>query len=80
MTLNNALQPDSRQGGTDPMEVWAAIAAKFSGTLNKPDEEPGVAMAKTFRRHRVLWAQISRMSHAQVFHVPHAASIILLCR
>ncbi len=40
-TLNNALQPDSRQGGTDPMEVWAAIAAKFSGTLSKPDEEPG---------------------------------------
>jgi len=30
------------------MEVWAAIAAKFSGTLNKPDEEPGVAMAKNF--------------------------------
>ncbi len=48
MTLNNALQPDSRQGRTDPMEVWAAIAAKFSGTLNKPDEEPGVAMAKHF--------------------------------
>ncbi len=29
------------------MEVWAAIAAKFSGTLNTPPyEELGMAMAK----------------------------------
>ncbi len=30
------------------MEVWAAIAAKFSGTLNRPDEEPGGGHGETF--------------------------------
>ena len=47
MTLHNSLKPDPRQGASDPMDMWAAMAAKYSSSLSKPDEEPGVAMAKT---------------------------------
>jgi hypothetical protein len=41
------LRLDPRQGSSDPIEVWAAMAARFSSSLSKPDDEPGVAMART---------------------------------
>jgi hypothetical protein len=70
MTLNNSLKPDPRQGGTDPMEVWAAMAAKFSGSLNKPDEEPGVAMARTLAalRENPLTVEAGRDDRSQILH------------
>ncbi len=47
MALNTSLRLDPKQGSSDPMEVWAAMAARFSSSLSKPDEDPGVAMART---------------------------------
>jgi hypothetical protein len=47
MALNTSLRPDPTQGSSDPMEVWAAMAARFSSSLSKPDDEPGVALART---------------------------------
>ncbi len=41
---------------------------------------PTVWKIRTFLRHRLPWAQFSRMSRTLVFHAAHAASIILLCR
>ncbi len=47
MALNISLRLDPRQGSSDPMEMWAAMAARFSSSLSKPDDEPTVAMART---------------------------------
>ncbi len=45
MTLNNSLKPDPRQGGDGPDGGVGSHDAKFSGSLNKMDKEPGTVEA-----------------------------------
>jgi hypothetical protein len=47
MALNSSLRPDPRQDSGATMEMWAAMASKFAAPVNKPEDEPGVAMART---------------------------------
>ncbi len=54
IALQKSLQPTVQQGSSDPMsvasqsaEMWAAAAARISGSLQKPDEDPAIMMAKT---------------------------------
>jgi hypothetical protein len=70
MALNNSLRPDPRQGASDPMEVWAAMAAKFSSSLSKQDDEPGVAMARTLAslRDNPTTVQQGLDDRSQVLH------------
>jgi len=70
MALNTSLRPDPRQGSSDPMEMWAAMAAKFSSSLGKPDDEPGVAMARTLAslRENPTTVQSGLDDRSQVLH------------
>lgn len=59
IALHKSLQPIVQQGSSDPMsvasqaaEMWAAAAAKISGSLHKPEEDPAIMMAKTLESLR----------------------------
>jgi len=38
---------------SNAVEIWATTVAKFSGSLNKQEDEPGVVMAKTMESLRL---------------------------
>jgi hypothetical protein len=59
IALQNSLQPTVQRGSSDPMsvasqaaEMWAAAAARISSSLQKPDEDPAIMMAKTLESLR----------------------------
>jgi hypothetical protein len=56
LALNRSLNP-SPQAASDPMaqaaEVWAAAAAKLSGSVQRQEDEPGIAMAKNLEAVRL---------------------------
>jgi hypothetical protein len=59
IALQKSLQPTVQQGSADPMSVaseaadmWAAAAARISGSLQKLDEDPAIMMVKTLESLR----------------------------
>jgi len=56
MELNKSQQPAPTQAVGDPMSqaavMWAEAAARITGSFQKPDEEPGIMMAKTLESLR----------------------------
>jgi hypothetical protein len=62
MVLNKSLQPAAQQGPLDPMsqaaELWAAAAAKITGSVQRQEDEPGIAMAKNLEALRLNPLQI----------------------
>ncbi len=52
MALNTSqLRLDPRHGSSDSTELWEAMAARFSSSLSKPDDEPGVPWQGRWRAY-----------------------------